>query len=83
MFTHEKPLSAADIVKLLGGPTTLARHSEIAAQRSAIANWPKEGIPARHWPAIARIAATTTTTKHITIEELERHTHPSTEKAVA
>lgn len=83
MLTHEKPLSAADIVKLLGGPTALARHSELAAQRSAIANWSKEGIPAKHWPALARIAAAGELTEHITIEILERHTHRAPEKAAA
>jgi len=83
MLTHEETLSAADIVKLLGGATTLARHSELAVQRSAIANWPKEGIPAKHWPALARIAAAEPSTRHITIELLERHTHPSPERAIA
>lgn len=83
MLTHEEPLSASEIVKLLGGATALARHSELAAQRSAIANWSKEGIPAKHWPALARIAATMKSADHITIEVLERHTHPTGEKAAA
>lgn len=83
MLTHVTPLSAAEIVKLLGGPTALARHSELAAQRSAIANWSKEGIPAKHWPALARIAATIENAEHITIEVLERHTHPVSERAAA
>ncbi len=83
MPTHEEPLSAAEIVKLLGGSTALARHPEFASQRSAIANWSKNGIPARHWPALARIAATNKDAKHITIEVLERHTHPASERAAA
>lgn len=76
MLTHDTPLSATEILKLMGGPTSLASHPELG-QRSAIANWSKEGIPARHWPALARIAAKTAKTKHITIEVLERHTHPA------
>lgn len=74
MLAHPNPLSASDIVKALGGPTTLARHPDLAAQRSAIANWSKEGIPAKHWPSLARIAAAKAVTAHITIEALERHT---------
>lgn len=83
MATHERPLSAAEIVKLLGGSTALARHPEFASQRSAIANWSKAGIPAKHWPALARIAAVTEKANHITIEALERHTHPASERAAA
>jgi HEAT repeat protein len=76
MLTHEDPLSATQIVKLLGGATMLSRNSDLAAQRSAIANWSREGIPAKHWPALARIAAQRADTRHITIEALERHTFP-------
>jgi hypothetical protein len=82
MRTHDIPLSASQIVKAFGGPTVLSRHPALAAQRSAIANWPKDGIPSRHWPALARIAASSSDTQHITIEELERHTHPVSASAV-
>jgi hypothetical protein len=74
MVTHET-LSAARILKILGGATALSRRPGLG-QRSAIANWSKEGIPARHWPALARIAAEDERTRHITIEVLERHTRP-------
>jgi len=83
MRTQDPPLSAEEIIKVFGGPTVLSRHPALAAQRSAIANWPKDGIPARHWPALARIAASSSNTSHITIEELERHTHPAREPADA
>ena len=74
--TDQTSFSAEQIIKDLGGATALSRHIELG-QRSAISNWPKYGIPARYWPALTRIAATSSDTQHITIEELERHTHPS------
>lgn len=61
---------ATSIIRLLGGPTKLA--SLIGAKRSAISNWPRSGIPAAYWPAIARVAAQDAKTRHITVELLER-----------
>lgn len=73
MLTHDEPLTAAQIIKSLGGPTALSRRPELDVQRSAIANWPREGIPAKYWPSLARLAAETEATRHITIEKLEHH----------
>jgi hypothetical protein len=66
-------LSAGEIVRLLGGATALSRNSALAA-RSAISNWPREGIPARFWLPLARIAAVAPETQHITLAVIERHT---------
>jgi hypothetical protein len=79
-MSHQKPpLSAAQIVTALGGPTSLSKRQEIKAQRSAIANWSSEGIPAKYWPALARIASETDGADHITLEVLEQHTRPRRE----
>ena len=62
---------ASDILHLLGGQTAVAR--KLGAGRSAVSNWPKDGIPAKYWPALARLAAENEGTSGITIEVLERH----------
>lgn len=72
---HEASLSASEIINVLGGATALSRRPELAA-RAAITNWYKFGIPAKYWPALARIASNIKGAEHITIEALERHTHP-------
>lgn len=63
-------MDEASIIKLLGGPTKLS--PQIGCGRSAISNWPKTGIPARHWPKIARVAAQHGDTKFITVDLLEK-----------
>lgn len=73
MVSHPIPLSAASIVRQLGGASALSRDPELPVKRSAIANWSKEGIPAKWWPALARIAARSEATAHINLEALERY----------
>ena len=77
MPTHAPPLTADQIIKALGGPTRLSQRLELAAQRSAIANWAIKGVPAKLWPAIARMAQSDPETAHITLEALEAHTFPA------
>jgi hypothetical protein len=62
-------MDASQIIRALGGATKISGH--IAASRSAVSNWPKHGIPARFWPALARLAAGSEDTKHITLEVIE------------
>ncbi len=64
-------MDAAQIVRALGGPTKLAALIQIS--RSAVSNWPNDGIPARHWPRIVRAAAQNEATRHITLDVLEHH----------
>jgi hypothetical protein len=75
-MTHHDPLTAAEIVKLLGGPTAISQDPEISAQRSAVGNWSAEGIPAKYWPALARRALHTDGAAIVTLAELERHVFP-------
>jgi hypothetical protein len=63
-------MTAAEIIRALGGATELSM--AIGASRSAISNWGRYGLPARYWPALARVAATRAPT--ITLEVIERHT---------
>lgn len=62
-------MDATSIIRALGGATKLA--PQLGAKRSAVSNWPRIGIPARYWPAIARLAAARDETRHITIEAIE------------
>jgi hypothetical protein len=62
-------MDASQIIRALGGATKISGH--IPASRSAISNWPKHGIPARFWPALARLAGSKDETKHITLEVIE------------
>lgn len=62
-------MNPTQIVQALGGATKMSR--DIGASRSAISNWPRYGIPARYWPAVARLAATRDETKHITLDTIE------------
>lgn len=62
-------MDATSIILALGGASKLA--PQIGAKRSAVSNWPKNGIPARYWPVIARLAGSDRATKHITIEVIE------------
>lgn len=38
------------IISTLGGPKTIA--SLLGVSRQAVTNWPREGIPYKHWPAL-------------------------------
>lgn len=78
MLDQDEPLSAAEITKLLGGPTAISQDPEVPAQRSAVANWSKEGIPAKYWPALARRAGRLggDAAERVSLAALERHTHP-------
>lgn len=76
-------LSADQIIKALGGATKLARHSDLMIRRSATANWPTDGIPAKYWPTLARIAASRPETALITLPTLERHTFTSSKRQAA
>ena len=70
-------LTADQIIKAMGGATCLSQRPELSAKRSTVANWPIDGIPARHWPVLARLARTGPDTAHITMDALERHTFPA------
>lgn len=72
MDNEPSPLSAVAILKSLGGTTVVAR--AISIRRSAVSNWPRAGIPAKYWPAMARLASSIAEAKHITPDVLERHT---------
>jgi hypothetical protein len=71
MARPKPPLTAKQVIHALGGQTVLAE--ALGAGRSAVGNWISDGIPPRYWPPIARLAAKRADTRHITIEELERH----------
>lgn len=68
-------MTAAEIIRALGGPTFLA--TKIEAKRSAISNWPRDGIPAKFWMPLARIARDLhafVETQPITFDAIEAHT---------
>ena len=44
------PMTAREIIKGLGGPSVLGPKLGIKPQ--AVSNWPTEGIPYKHWPAL-------------------------------
>jgi hypothetical protein len=62
-------MDATQIIRALGGATKIS--SQIGSSRSAVSNWPRHGIPARFWPALARLAAENEDTRHITLEVIE------------
>ena len=47
-------MDAAAIVKALGGATKLALR--LGCRRSAVSNWPRDGVPARFWNVIVELA---------------------------
>lgn len=67
-FWHYADMNSAQIIRALGGATRVSK--ELGAKRSAVSNW-LHGIPARYWPAVARLAAAQPETAHITIEAIE------------
>lgn len=74
-------MTAADIIRALGGATFLA--TKIEAKRSAISNWPRDGIPGKYWPPLARLAAAAPETAGITLEVLEKHATDSAKAEAA
>jgi hypothetical protein len=72
---------ASEILRKLGGQTAVAR--KLGAGRSAVSNWPRDGIPAKYWPALARLAAAEDVTRDITIDVLEKHERAPSEPAEA
>lgn len=49
------PSTPAEVIDLLGGSTAVSK--VLGNNRSAVKNWRTDGIPAKFWPALARIAA--------------------------
>lgn len=72
-------MKASEIIRALGGATELSK--KIGAGRSAISNWPRDGIPGRYWPALARVAADNRQTEAITLEVIEAHERESPRQA--
>lgn len=72
--------TAREIIEAFGGASAFARSLGIEHRRSAVANWAKDGIPARYWPAISR-AADGTDAAWVTLDVLEQHTAPRREEA--
>lgn len=70
-----RPLTAIEILYALGGVTRVSR--ALGVGRSAVSSWPRDGIPARHWPAVLRLANAIGGLDHITLESLEQHTYRS------
>lgn len=59
-----------DIIGLLGGYRAVA--DSLGQQHQTVHNWTRRGIPARFWPAIARMAANIPDADGITVDALER-----------
>jgi predicted RNA polymerase sigma factor len=47
-------MDTAAIIKALGGATKLALR--LGCGRSAVSNWPRDGIPAKFWNAVVDVA---------------------------
>jgi DNA-binding transcriptional regulator YdaS (Cro superfamily) len=71
MDAHEPTPTAVQIIDLFGGPTQLA--SALGIKPSAVNMWRSNGIPARWWLPIERLATIEPETRHVTAELLERH----------
>jgi|JI10StandDraft_1071094.scaffolds.fasta_scaffold839749_2 hypothetical protein len=64
-------MTSREILDALGGYRAVADHLQQGHQ--TVHNWMRRGIPAKHWPALTRHAATIQSASHVTIEVFERH----------
>lgn len=62
-------MNAASIIKALGGPTKVA--ATVGSSRSAVSNWPKDGIPAKFWVPLLN-AAEAANIEGVTLEALRQ-----------
>ncbi len=61
-------IDAHTLISRLGGATKLAQDLQIA--RGSIYNWPRDGVPSKHWPRLVKLSQATV--QPVTFDELEQ-----------